>query len=66
MPDGPTSRELGRAIEVMFEYEKVAALGIASTPWGERDPDGLSRQAAYNLIDGALTGLESREKGSRP
>ncbi len=50
----------------MFEYEKVAALGIASTPWGERDPDGLSRQAAYNLIDGALTGLESREKGSRP
>jgi hypothetical protein len=66
VPDGPTSEELGQAIGVMFEFEKVAALGIASTPWGERDPDGLSRQAAYNLIDGALAGLEARRKASRP
>ena len=62
VPDGPTSTELGKAIAVMFEYEKVAALGLASTPWGERDPDGLSRQAAYNLVDGALAGLEARRK----
>ncbi len=64
VPDGPTSLELGRAIEVMFTYHKVAALGLASTPWGGRDPDGLSRQAAYNLIDGALAGLAAR--GSAP
>jgi arginase len=66
VPDGPTSEELARAIAVMFEYEKVAALGLASTPWGERDPEGLSRKAAYNLVDGALTGLKTRGRASRP
>lgn len=64
VPDGPTSLELGAAIQVMFEYEKVAALGLASTPWGDRDPEGLSRQAAYNLIDGALAGLARRGGGT--
>ncbi len=65
VPDGPTSLELGRAIEVMFEYDKVAALGIASTPWGDRDRDGLSRQAAYKLIDGVLAGLAARREAGR-
>ena len=61
VPDGPTSQELADALEVMFQYQKVAALGLASTPHNERDPDGLSRKAAYRLIEGALEGVRSRE-----
>jgi len=57
---GPTSMELGAALTEMFKYPKVAALGIASTPWGPRDPDGLSLQAAYNLIEGAVRGVQAR------
>ncbi|MDP6610345.1 MAG: arginase family protein, partial [Vicinamibacterales bacterium] len=60
VPDGPTSLELAAALEVMFQYEKAAALGLASTPAGDADPDGRSRQAAYNLIEGALKGLRAR------
>jgi arginase len=60
VPDGPTSVELGAALSEMFRYEKVAALGIASTPSGERDAEGLSREAAYRLIEGALEGVKRR------
>lgn len=60
VPDGPTSVELAAALTEMFRYEKVAALGIASTPAGENDPDGISREAAYRLIEGALRGVASR------
>ncbi len=60
VPDGPTSLELAAALTEMFTYERVAALGIASTPSGERDPDGISRRAAYNLIQGALAGVRRR------
>ncbi len=60
VPDGPTSAELAAALTEMFKYDKVAALGIASTPAGERDPDGISRQAAYNLIAGAVKGVQGR------
>ena len=58
--DGPTSMELADALAEMFRYEKVAALGIASTPSGERDPEGKSRQAAYNLVAGAIEGIRRR------
>ena len=58
--DGPTSLELGAALREMFSYEKVGALGIASTPAGERDPGGVSLRAAYNLVDGALEGVLRR------
>jgi arginase len=58
--DGPTSMELAHALAEMFKYEKVAALGIASTPSGERDPEGKSRQAAYNLVVGAIEGVRRR------
>jgi arginase family enzyme len=61
--DGPTSEELGSALREMFRYEKAAALGIASTPYAERDKDGLSRQAAYNLIRGAIEGVSARRSG---
>jgi arginase len=60
VPDGPTSQELAAALAEMFTYEKVAALGIASTPSGDRDPQGRSLNAAYNLIRGALKGVQDR------
>jgi arginase len=60
VPGGPTSLELAAALTDMFKYEKTAAFGVASTPYGERDKDGLSRQAAYNLILGALQGVQQR------
>jgi hypothetical protein len=44
----------------MFQYEKAAGIGIASTPYGDRDEDGLSLQAAYRLIQGAIKGVQSR------
>ncbi|MCB1845544.1 MAG: arginase family protein [Halioglobus sp.] len=58
--DGPTSKELGAAITLMFENPKSVALGIASTPAGPLDPHGVSRQAALNLIEGAIKGVQSR------
>ena len=58
--DGPTSRELADALTEIFRYEKVAALGVASTPYDALDPDGISRQAAYNLIEGAIEGVKTR------
>jgi hypothetical protein len=36
----------------MFEYEKVAAFGVASTPANERDPDGKSLPANERDPDG--------------
>ncbi len=62
VPNGPTSLELGAAITEMFKYEKAAAFGVASTPSGQRDPNGVSRQAAYNLILGAIKGVQQRGK----
>jgi amidase len=60
VPNGPTSLELGAALTQMFRHEKAAAFGVASTPSGDRDRDGRSRQAAYNLILGALKGVQQR------
>lgn len=58
--DGPSSRELAAAIALMFENPKTAALGIASTPAFNLDPRGVSRQAALNLIEGAIRGAQAR------
>ncbi len=58
--DGPTSEELAAAIRLMFENPKTVGLGIASTPAFDLDPDGVSRQAALRLIEGAIRGAESR------
>lgn len=60
VPDGPSSKALAAAIGVMFENPKTVALGIASTPSFNADPDGVSRQAALNLIEGAIKGAQSR------
>ena len=61
VPDGPTSKELAAALEVMFKYEKAAALGIASYPY-RNDPDKISMRAAYNLIEGAVKGVMARKR----
>ncbi len=58
--DGPTSQELAAAVALMFTYEKTVAFGVASTPANERDPDGVSRAAAYRLIQGAVDGVKRR------
>jgi arginase len=60
-PDGPTSRQLAACLEVIFSYPEAAAIGIASTPYGPRDPDHLSRQAAITLIEGAIRGVLKRD-----
>jgi arginase len=59
-PEGPTSRELADCLEMIFSYPKVTAIGIASTPYGPRDPDHLSRQAAVRLIQAAIKGVNRR------
>ncbi len=61
VPGGPTSAELAAALTEMFKYEKVAAFGVAAMPFDERDKTGVSRQAAYNLILGAVKGVQERK-----
>jgi len=58
--DGPSSKDLAAAMTLMFENPKTVALGIASTPSFDLDPDGASRQAALNLIEGAIKGALAR------
>lgn len=43
------------------KLEKAAAIGIASTPYGPRDPEHKSRQAAIRLIEGAVKGVKKRK-----
>jgi arginase len=61
VPGGPSSAELAAALTEMFKYEKAGAFGVASTPYGEKDKTGVSRQAAYNLILGAVRGAQQRK-----
>lgn len=60
VPDGPSSVALADAIALWFENPKTVALGIASTPAGSKDPDQVSRQAALNLVEGAIRGVRAR------
>jgi arginase len=60
VPGGPTSAELAVALTEMFKYEKAAAFGVAAMPFDEKDKTGISRQAAYNLILGAVRGVRQR------
>jgi len=60
VPGGPSSKELAAALTWMFGNPRTAALGIASTPSFNLDPDGVSRQAALNLIEGAIKGVQAR------
>jgi arginase len=63
VPDGPTSIEMGEALEVIFEYPNVAAFGIASYPVN-KDPDKRSLRAALNLMEGVAKGLKNRQTTS--
>jgi len=58
-PEGPTSTDIAAVLEVIYKYEKAAALGIASYPAGQ-DPDKMFLNAAFNIIKGAIKGLKSR------
>ncbi|MCX6656403.1 MAG: arginase family protein, partial [Candidatus Bathyarchaeota archaeon] len=57
--NGPTANELRKAIEVMFEYPKTCAFGIASYP-AARDPEKKGLKSVYTLIEGAVKGAQSR------
>ena len=59
VPGGPSSKELGEALELMFEHPKAVAFGVASYPWN-RDPDETSLKAVYTLIKGFMRGLKKR------
>lgn len=64
-PEGPTSKELSDALMQMFSYNKAAAIGIASLPFGERDKDKISLKASYRLIEGAIRGVKKRAHTSK-
>jgi arginase len=61
--NGPTSIELSRALEIMFEHPKAAAFGIASYPAG-RDGNGTTLKAVGKLVGGVVKGVKGR-KGAR-
>ncbi len=56
-PDGPSSQQLAASLEVMFNFPKTAALGIASFP---DNPEDITSTAAYRLIEGAVRGVRNR------
>lgn len=58
--DGPTSKEVADALEMMFEHPKAAAFGVASYPW-RRDPDKMSLKAVYTMVEGVIRGLKNRK-----
>jgi arginase len=59
-PQGPTSQELAKCLRKIFTWPKAAALGIASSPFGERDKEGQALRAAYRLVEAAVLGAKSR------
>jgi len=61
VPNGPSSVELAAALTEMFKYEKVNAFGVAAMPYDDKDKTRISRQAAYNLILGAVKGVQQRK-----
>jgi arginase len=61
VPNGPSSTELAAALTEMFKYEKVGAFGVAAMPYDDKDKTGVSRKAAYNLILGAVKGVQQRQ-----
>ena len=46
----------------MFKDPKAAAFGVASTPTGDRDKDGVSVKAAYGLVRAAVAGVQQRAR----
>jgi arginase len=60
VPGGLSSEELVPALTEIVAGEKVAALGIASTPSNERDETGVARRAAHRLIAAAAGAVGAR------
>ena len=58
-PNGFSSEQLAKCLEVMCSYPKVACLGVASMPT-EGDPDGASIRAFHRMIEGVIKGMKSR------
>jgi arginase len=61
VPNGPTSAELAAALTEMLKYEKVGAFGVAAMPYDDHDKTGIARHSAYNLILGAVKGVQERK-----
>jgi arginase len=59
VPNGPTAKELADAIEVMFEYPKAAAFGVASYP-AARDTEKKGLKSVYLLYEAAVKGAQGR------
>lgn len=61
VPGGPSSEELARLFEMIFErYPKASAIGFATIP--SNDPGGLSLAAVNRMIEGAVRGVLARER----
>ena len=57
--NGPTSKELGAALELMFKHPKTTGFGIASYP-AQKDPKRVTLRAVYTLIESVIRGVQSR------
>jgi hypothetical protein len=61
VPNGPSSDQLAALFEMIFRrYPKASAIGFATIP--ERDEGGLSLAAVNRMIEGAIRGLQARER----
>ena len=61
VPNGPSSEQLASLFEMIFRrYPKASAIGFATIP--ERDEGGLSLAAVNRMIEGAVRGLQARER----
>src|SRR5437764_8274783 len=59
--NGPPCAELAAALTEMLKYEKVGAFGVAAMPYDDHDKTGIARHSAYNLILGAVKGVQERK-----
>jgi arginase family enzyme len=61
VPNGPSSEQLTALFEMIFRrYAKASAIGFATIP--DRDEGGLSLAAVNRMIEGAVRGLQARER----
>jgi len=58
--NGPTAKELSAALEIMFQYPKVAAFGVASYP-AERDTEKIGLKSVFKLFEGVVKGAQKRQ-----
>src|SRR6266480_3035641 len=61
VPNGPSSAELAAALTEIFKYQKMGAFGVAAMPYDDHDKTGIARHSAYNLILGAVKGVQERK-----